>query len=74
MRPTDLLRISSRQVLRQYRKNIGVIITIIMGTAGLIIMLTMGKSIEENISNDLEIIGNATRLRIIFKQDRKSVV
>ncbi len=67
MRPTDLLRISSRQVLRQYRKNIGVIITIIMGTAGLIIMLTMGKSIEENISNDLEIIGNATRLRIIFK-------
>jgi len=29
-------------------------------------MITMGKSVEENISNDLEIIGNATRLRVVF--------
>ena len=67
MRTTDLLRVSSRQVLRQYRKNIGVVLTIVLGTAGLIVVLTMGRSIEENISSDLEIIGNATRLRIIFK-------
>ncbi|AGF78538.1 ABC-type antimicrobial peptide transport system, permease component [Desulfocapsa sulfexigens DSM 10523] len=67
MRTTDLIRISSRQVLRQYRKNIGVIVTIILGTAGFIIMITMGRSIEENISHDLEIIGNATRIRILFK-------
>lgn len=69
MRTTDLLRISSRQVLRQYRKNIGVILTIILGTAGLIIILTMGRSIEGNIANDLEIIGNATRLRVLFKHN-----
>lgn len=67
MRTTDLLRISGRQVLRQYRKNIGVALTIVLGTAGLIVILTMGRSIEENISSNLEIIGNATRLRIIFK-------
>ena len=67
MRTTDLLRISGRQVFRQYRKNIGVILTIILGTAGLIVVLTMGKSIEESVSSDLEIIGNATRLRLIFK-------
>ncbi len=68
MRTTDLIRISSRQIFRQYRKNIGVMITIILGTAGLIVMITMGRSIEDNISSDLEIIGNATRLRVIFKQ------
>ncbi len=68
MRATDLLRISSRQVLRQYRKNIGVIITIVLGTTGLIVMITMGRSVENSISNDLEIIGNATRLRVTFTQ------
>ncbi len=68
MRTTDLIRISSRQLFRQYRKNIGVMVTIILGTAGLIVMITMGRSIENNISSDLEIIGNATRLRIIFKR------
>ena len=67
MRTTDLLRISGRQVFKQYRKNIGVMLSIVFGTAGLIVVLTMGNSIEESISNDLEIIGNATRLRIIFK-------
>lgn len=67
MRASDLLRISIRQVLRQYRKNIGVAMTIVLGTAGLIVILTMGKSVEDNISSNLEIIGNATRLRIIFK-------
>ncbi|MFH0782115.1 MAG: ABC transporter permease [Pseudomonadota bacterium] len=68
MRPTDLFRISGIQVLRQYRKNIGVALTIILGTAGLIVVLTMGRSIEENICADLELIGNATRITIIFKQ------
>ena len=53
--------------MRQYRKNIGVVLTIVLGTAGLIVVLTMGRSIEENICSNLEIIGNATRLRIIFK-------
>lgn len=39
---------------------------IILGTAGLMVIITMGRSIEENISGDLEIIGNATRIRVIF--------
>ena len=69
MRAADLFRISSRQVLRQYRKNIGVIVTIILGSAGLIVMITMGRSVEQNISNDLEIIGNATRLTAVLKID-----
>ncbi len=68
MRPTDLFRISGIQVLRQYRKNIGVVLTIILGTAGLIVVLTMGRSIEESICTDLELIGNATRITILFKQ------
>jgi putative ABC transport system permease protein len=67
MRVVDLFRISCKQVLRQYRKNIGVVLAIVLGTAGLIIILTMGKSVEENISRNLEIIGNATRLRVLFR-------
>ncbi|THB72151.1 MAG: FtsX-like permease family protein [Desulfobulbaceae bacterium] len=67
MRKSDLIRISGRQVFRQYRKNIGVAMIIILGTAGLIMVITMGRSIEQNISSDLEIIGNATRIRVIFK-------
>lgn len=69
MRAADLFRISSRQVLRQYRKNLGVIVTIILGSAGLIVMITMGRSVEQNISNDLELIGNATRLTAVLKTD-----
>ncbi len=69
MRANDLIWISGRQVWRQYRKNIGVAMAIIMGTAGLMVIITMGHSIENNISGDLEIIGNATRLRVIFKHD-----
>ncbi len=53
MRTTDLIRISGRQVWRQYRKNIGVALAIILGTAGLIVIITMGTSVEENISGDL---------------------
>ena len=41
--------------------------TIILGSAGLIVMITMGRSVENNISNDLEIIGNATRLKVFLK-------
>ena len=67
MRTSDLLRISGRQVWRQYRKNIGVATAIILGTAGLMVIITMGRSIEENVSGDLEIIGNASRIRVIFK-------
>lgn len=68
MRTTDLIRISGRQVWRQYRKNVGVALAITLGTAGLMVIITMGRSIEKNISGNLEIIGNATRLRVIFKQ------
>ncbi len=67
MRITDLLHISCRQVWRQYRKNIGVAVAITLGTAGLMVIITMGQSIEKNIGGNLEIIGNATQMRVSFK-------
>ncbi len=64
----DLLRISFRQVMRQRRRYLGVFISIALGTAGIIIILTMGRTVKKNLNNDLTLIGGATIIRIDYQE------
>ncbi len=64
----DLLRISFRQVMRQRRRYLGVFISIALGTAGIIVILTMGRTVKKNLNNDLTLIGGATIIRIDYQQ------
>ncbi|MBW2368586.1 MAG: ABC transporter permease [Deltaproteobacteria bacterium] len=66
MRFDDLIRISYKQVLNQWRRNLGVVTTIALGTAGFILIISMGRNVESNIKKDLELIGRATRIQVSF--------
>jgi putative ABC transport system permease protein len=63
MRIDDLLEISLRQMVRQGRRNAGVVLAIALGTAGLITIMTMGNDLKENFNRDLELLGGATRIK-----------
>ncbi len=72
----DLLRVSARQVYRQRRRYLGVLISIAIGTAGVIVILTMGQIVKSNLNNDLTLIGGATILQVSFegKSSRKDKI
>jgi putative ABC transport system permease protein len=63
----DLLRISIRQVFRQRRRYTGVILAIAIGTAGLIVIITMGRDVKANLNLDLDLLGGVTRVKIFFE-------
>jgi len=63
----DLLRISMRQVFRQRRRYIGVILSITLGTAGLIVVSTMGRDVKVTLNQDLDLLGGATRMKVFFE-------
>ncbi|MFH1137363.1 MAG: ABC transporter permease [Pseudomonadota bacterium] len=67
MKLNDLLRVSIRQVLRQRRRNIGMVLAIALGTAGFIVIITMGRDVKTNFNQDLELLGGATRIRVFFE-------
>lgn len=74
----DLMSISLRQVFRQRKRYAGVVLAILMGTAGLITILTMGRDIKRNVNNDLDLLGGATIIRLYFEdaatdQDRMAL-
>ncbi len=66
MRLDDLLRISFRQVIRQRRRNFGVCLSIALGTAGLIVVITMGQDVRSSVNRDLELLGGVTRIKVVF--------
>lgn len=63
----DLLRISLRQVLRQHRRNLGAVLAIALGTAGFLVIITMGRDVKINFNRDLDLLGGATRMKIYFE-------
>ena len=71
MRFDDLLRVSLRQVFRQRRRNLGVVLAIALGTAGLVVVITTGQDVKENINNDLELLGGATRIKLTFDEHQQ---
>jgi len=70
MLASDILQISLRQLSRNRRRYRGVIIGIALGIAGLVTVLTMGDSVETDLSNNLEILGSATILKATWDYDR----
>lgn len=70
LRLWDLLRISVRQVFRQRRRYTGVILSVTLGTAGLIVINTMGRDVRANLNQDLELLGGATRIKVSFEDLR----
>lgn len=68
MRYRDLLFISVRQVARQYRRYFGIVLSIAFGTAGVIVILTMGDEVKLNLNKDLELLGGATVIKCTFER------
>lgn len=63
----DLLRISLRHVCRQKRRYIGVIVAITLGTAGLIVVVVMGRDVKKNLNRDLDLLGRVTIIKVYFE-------
>lgn len=72
----DILRVSAKQVLRQRRRYLGVLVSIAIGTGGVIVILTMGQIVKNNLNNDLTLIGGATIIQASFedKTSRKDQI
>jgi len=56
----DILHISVRQVFRQRRRSLGVVLAVALGTASLITMLTLGDQLKHDMNRDLDLLGGAT--------------
>jgi putative ABC transport system permease protein len=67
----DLVHISLRQVFRQRKRNLGIILAIALGTAGLISIMTMGDKVKKNLNRDLDLLGGATLIKISFEEEKK---
>lgn len=65
----DLLRVSLRQVIRQRRRYLGIILAISLGTCGFILVLTVGQDVKRNLNRDLDLLGGSTRIRVNFEED-----
>lgn len=68
----DLVTISLRQVVRHRRRYWGVALTIALGVAGFITVVTMGEDFKKNLNQDLELIGGATIIRCYFDTTQTS--
>jgi putative ABC transport system permease protein len=62
----DISRISLRRVWRQRRRCIGVAAAIALGTAGFVVIITMGSDVKANLNRDLALLGGATIVRAYF--------
>lgn len=70
----DLLHICARQVFRQRRRNLGVVLAVALGTAGLIAILTLGDEVKRNINHDLDLLGGATIIRVSFTSSQDTTL
>lgn len=71
MKPEDLFMTSWMMVIRNRRRYKTVLIAIAVGTIGFIIIRCLGDSVEKKVSDDLELIGEATVLSAMW-EDRKN--
>jgi len=64
----DLMYISLRQVFRHHKLYTGVVFAIMLGTAGLIVLLAMGPEIKKKINGDLDLLGGVTIINAGFTE------
>lgn len=69
----DLIRISLRQVIRQHKRNMGVLFSIALGTGLTIVILTMGDEVKRNLNRDLDLLGGATIIKSYFEEATSEV-
>lgn len=69
MKTEDLLIMCWRSVLRNRRRYKAVLIGIALGTAGFIIVQTMGDSVEKKMGEHLELLGEATVMKAVWRND-----
>jgi len=62
----DLIRISLRQVVRQHKRYLGVLMAIALGTGLMIVIMTMGDEVKSNLNKDLDLLGGATIIKVFF--------
>jgi putative ABC transport system permease protein len=68
----DLLQVALKQVLRNQRRYRGVFLSISLGIAGLVSVLTMGEALEKKVAVNLELLGGATIIKASWDFDRKT--
>jgi len=68
----DLLRVALRQVVRNQRRYRGVFLSVALGIAGLVTVLTMGEAIEKTVAVNLELLGSATIIKAGWDYDQKT--
>lgn len=68
----DLLTVALRQVLRNQRRYRGVFLSIALGIAGLVCVLSLGEAIEKKVAVNLELLGSATIIKASWDFDRKN--
>lgn len=66
----DILRVALRQVVRNQRRYRGVFLSVALGIAGLITVLTMGEAIEKKVAVNLELLGSATIIKAGWDYDQ----
>lgn len=66
-RSLDILRISIRRVFRQRRRYLGSALAIVLGTAGLMLVMTMSGDIKKEFNKNLDLLGGATVLQVYFE-------
>ncbi|MFH0825790.1 MAG: ABC transporter permease [Pseudomonadota bacterium] len=72
MKLGDLLAICLRMVIRNRRRYNAVIAAIAFGTAGFIVIQTMGDSVEKKINENLELLGEATIMKAHWEDDESA--
>jgi putative ABC transport system permease protein len=68
----DLLKVALRQVLRNQRRYRGVFLSVTLGVAGLVSVLSLGEAIEKKVALNLELLGSANIIKAGWDFDRKS--
>jgi len=63
MKISDVIVMSIRQVVRLRRRYRSALIGTAIGTAGLVTLMTIGDSVEDNLGRNLEILGSATTVK-----------
>ena len=63
MRTTDLLRLSSRQIVRKRRRYRGPFLGIVLGIASIVTVVTIGDVILRSLGSNLAMLGSATLIK-----------
>ena len=66
----DLLRISLRQVRRQRARYMGVLLTVTFGTAGFVVVNSVGRDVKRNLNRDLDLLGGVTLVKVYYDDEQ----